>query len=159
MSSIGIICAVSKNNVIGIDGKLPWNISADLRRFRELTMGKTIIMGRKTYESIGRPLPGRRNIIMSRSAGYNIDGCITVKNMDDAINSAIGDIMIIGGYEIYKQFLHLAQKIYMTIVDCDIYGNNIVLFPPLDDSWNIVTEERYKGTPDYSFMQLSRNTA
>lgn len=122
---ISLIVAASTNNVIGARGKLPWRLSSDLKRFKALTMGKPIVMGRLTYESIGRPLPGRQNIVISRNAGFSAAGCDVVQTIDAAVDAA-GDaqeIMVIGGSHIYAEFLPRADRIYLTRVQADINGD------------------------------------
>jgi dihydrofolate reductase len=122
---ISIIVAASTNNVIGAKGHLPWRLSSDLKRFKALTMGKPIVMGRKTYESIGRPLPGRQNIVVTRNPDFVAEGCDVVPSVDAAIEAA-GDaeeIMIIGGSHIYEAFLPRADRIYLTRVQVDVEGD------------------------------------
>ena len=131
---ISLIVAASENNVIGAQGDLPWRLSADLRRFKEITMGKPIVMGRKTYESIGRPLPGRRNIVLTRQSGYEAEGCDVVDSPEAAIEAAgdADEIMIIGCSHIYRAFLPRADRIYMTRVHADVDGDT--WFPELPES-------------------------
>lgn len=131
---ISLIVAASENNVIGNQGDLPWRLSADLRRFKELTMGKPIVMGRKTYESIGRPLPGRHNIVITRQRDYVAEGCTVVSSTEAAIDAAgdVREIMIIGGSHIYEAFLAGADRIYMTRVHADVDGDT--WFPELSES-------------------------
>ena len=151
--SLTIVVAASTNNVIGSDGALPWRLPEDLQRFKQITMGKPIVMGRLTHDSIGRALPGRRNIILSRQSGYLAEGCEVVcsREADLDLLSAEDDVMIIGGGKIYEQFLPLATRIYLTRVDAEINGDTN--FPALDmDQWRLldlvvfpVTEERKIG--------------
>ena len=115
---ISLIVAVSTNKVIGAQGDLPWRLSDDLKRFKAVTMGKPIVMGRKTWDAIGRPLPGRQNIVITRKPGYTAAGCIVVTSLEDAIATA-GDaeeIMVIGGSQIYQLALPLATRLYLTRV-------------------------------------------
>ena len=130
---ISIIVAASTNNVIGVQGGLPWQLSDDLKRFKQLTLGKPIVMGRKTFESIGRALPGRQNIVLTRQSEFAADDCDVVSSIDAAIAASgdAGEIVVIGGSEIYKLFLPLAERIYMTRVHIDVDGE--VRFPELDD--------------------------
>lgn len=141
---ISLIVAASENNVIGVQGELPWRLSGDLKRFKALTMGKPIVMGRKTYESIGRPLPGRQNIVVSRQADFEADGCDVVLSIDAAI-AAAGDadeIMIIGGSHIYQEFLPRAGRIYLTRVQANVAGD--VYLPELAaDEWREVAREEH----------------
>jgi len=139
---ISLIVAASTNNVIGVAGDLPWHLSDDLRRFKALTMGKPIVMGRKTWESIGRPLPGRRNIVISRQANYDAPGCDVVASPDAAVAAAgaAAEIMIIGGGHIYAEFLPRASRIYLTRVHTLIDGD--AYLPELGDDWlEVLVEE------------------
>lgn len=122
---ISIIVAASTNNVIGVEGGLPWKLADDLRRFRRLTMGKPIIMGRRTWESIGRPLPGRQNIVLTRRSGLAAPGCDVVASPAEALDAAgdAAEIMIIGGSQVYALFLPKAGRLYMTRVHADIDGD------------------------------------
>jgi len=130
---ISLIVAVSANGVIGRGDVLPWHLSDDLKRFKQLTLGKPIVMGRKTFESIGRALPGRQNIVLTRQSEFAADECDVVSSIDAAIAASgdAGEIVVIGGSEIYKLFLPLAERIYMTRVHIDVDGE--VRFPELDD--------------------------
>lgn len=131
---ISLIAAVAANNVIGRAGKLPWHLPDDLKRFKRLTMGKPIIMGRATYESIGRPLPGRQNIVLSRDAGYLAPGCTAVDSVRAALSAADGaeEVMVIGGSGVYEQFLPIAERIYLTRILADVEGDTF--FPALVDA-------------------------
>ncbi|MEE1063234.1 MAG: dihydrofolate reductase [Paludibacteraceae bacterium] len=156
-----IIVATSKNNVIGRDGGIPWHLSADLKRFKSLTTGHPIVMGRRTFESIGRPLPGRRNIVISNSVNA-IDGCDVIKSVDDLLNdkSLDGMIFIIGGGEIYKQFLPYAKKVYLTEVETEIADGD-TFFPELNPmEWIEVGRESHeadeKNDFNYSFVDYER---
>ncbi len=141
---ISLIVAASTNNVIGFKGDLPWRLSGDLKRFKALTMGKPIVMGRKTYESIGRPLPGRQNIVVTRNPDFVAEGCDVVSSVDAAIEAA-GDaeeIMIIGGSNIYDAFLPRAHRIYLTRVQAEVEGDTF--FPELMPSeWREAAVEKY----------------
>ena len=133
MISTSIIVAYASNYVIGKDGKLPWHIPADLKYFKELTYGSPIIMGRKTFESIGRPLPGRHNIIITRNSEYVCDSCVVVFDIQGALKEANnfakensrGDIFIIGGAEIYRQSMDYVDKAYITEVHADFDGDAV----------------------------------
>ena len=118
---IKIVVAVSKNNVIGKDNKLLWRQSEDLKRFKSLTLGQKVVMGRKTYESIGKPLPGRDNYVITKSID-KIEGCNILGTLEE-VNSLEGDIFIIGGGEIYNKFIKIADEIYLTIIDCEVEGD------------------------------------
>ena len=137
MSRIVFVVAVARNGVIGRDGGLPWHISTDLQRFKALTMGRPVIMGRKTWESLPRrPLPGRRNIVITRQPGFRAEGAAVVASPEEALRLAAADrpeeIAVIGGGEIYRQFMALVDRIYLTEVDLAIAGDTH--FPALPDT-------------------------
>ena len=143
---ISLIVAVSTNNVIGADGDLPWRLSDDLKRFKVVTMGKPIVMGRKTYESIGRPLPGRQNIVITRRNNFTADGCDVVQSTEEAVEVAGGadEVMVIGGSQIYAAFLPLAERIYLTRVHTEVDGDTF--FPPIDEAeWRESAGESYEA--------------
>jgi dihydrofolate reductase len=131
---ISIIVAASTNNVIGARGKLPWRLSDDLKRFKQLTMGKPIVMGRLTWESIGRPLPGRQNIVLTRQADFAAEGCDVVASPADVLAAATDaeELMIIGGSQVYELFLPQASRLYVTRVRAEIDGD--AFFPEIDES-------------------------
>ena len=136
---ISIIVAASTNNVIGRQGELPWKISGDLKRFKALTMGKPIVMGRRTHESIGRPLAGRQNIVITSQPGYSADGCDVVASPAAAlaIAGSAEEVMIIGGGQIYDLFLPKAGRLHMTRVQAEIEGD--AYFPVIDaGDWQLV---------------------
>ena len=158
---ISLIWAMTRTGVIGKNNTLPWRLPADLQQFRRLTTGHHIIMGRKNYEDIGKPLPGRTNIVVTRQEGYTAPGCVVVHTVEQALKTAGQDteIFIIGGAEIYRQTLSLAQRLYVTEIDVDIAGD--VYFPDFDRStWYEVS--RVYHAPDaqnpypYSFLLLER---
>ena len=158
---VSVIVAASANNVIGIDGGLPWRLPEDLRRFKELTMGKPMLMGRLTYESIGKALPGRRSIILTRQVDFRAEDCAVVTTMDEAITAA-GDaeeLMVIGGGNIYEQLLPESDRIYLTRVHTHIEGD--VLFPEIDAAeWRSINIENFPATADrqvgFTFETLER---
>ncbi len=166
MISISIIVAHASNHVIGKDGKLPWHIPADLKYFKELTYGNPIIMGRKTFESIGRPLPGRHNIIITRNSEYYMDDCAVVCDFQAALKEAgdfaeqngKSDIFIIGGAEVYRQAIDFADKAYITEVHADFDGDAV--FDMLDlSNWKEISRDYHSNeTSDlpYSFVVLTR---
>jgi dihydrofolate reductase len=139
---INIIVAYDKNLAIGKDNTLVWRQSADLKRFKELTTGHTVVMGRKTYESIGKPLPNRRNIVITRQ-DIKIDGVEIINSIED-IKNIKEDIFIIGGGEIYKSCLILADRIFATEIDCEIEADT--WFPKIDNNW--VEDSREYGVSD-----------
>jgi len=156
---ISIIVAYDKNKAIGKDNKLCWKQSADLKRFKELTTGKTVVMGRKTFESIGRPLPNRRNIVLTRQ-DITIEGVELIKSIDE-IKKLEEDIIIIGGGEIYKSCLILADKIFATEIDCEIEADT--WFQKFSENdWMIENIEKHnadeKNEFNYSFINyVKRN--
>lgn len=151
---IKLIVAISKNRIIGDSNKLIWNLPADLKRFKKITGGHPIVMGRKTYQSIGRTLPNRRNIIITRDESYEVDGCEVVNSIEEALLLTNNDCFIIGGGEIYKQTLHIADQIYMTEVDEEFDGDTT--FPDLPASWYVSNKEDFladeKNPYNYSFV-------
>ncbi len=154
---ISIVVAASSSGVIGNNGGLPWHLPDDLKRFKAITMGKPIVMGRRTHESIGRPLPGRRNIVITRQAGYAADGCTVVSSPADALRAAgdVREVMVIGGGDIYRQFLRLADRVYLTRVEADVEGDTY--FPDLDpEDWQLVEREDFprNAEREYGFSTL-----
>ena len=144
MTQVSLIVAMANDRVIGIDNTLPWRLPADLKRFKATTMGKPIIMGRKTWDSIGRPLPGRLNIVISRNADYPAEGAKVVTSLEAAITlaeqEAADEIMIMGGANIYEQAMPLVNKMYLTLIDLNIKGD--AWFPKYDPSlWNVAQVE------------------
>jgi dihydrofolate reductase len=145
MSLIVLVVAVSRNGVIGRDGALPWRLPSDLRRFKEITMGKPIIMGRKTWEALPRkPLPGRTNIVVSRQPGYLAPGAIVAGTVNEALavarSAKPAEIAVIGGGDIYRQILPFADRIYLSEVDAEAEGDTH--FPELDDKdWQEVRRD------------------
>ncbi len=158
--NIALIVAVAENGVIGQDNGLPWRLPGDLKRFKALTMGKPIIMGRKTYESIGKPLPGRTNIVITRQTDLQLAGCLVAGSLPEACNSVAADeLMVIGGADIYRQALPLARRIYLTQVHASVSGD--AWFPELEqDQWREVSREDVPADPQhehaYSFITLER---
>jgi dihydrofolate reductase len=118
--TITIIAAMGRNRAIGLDGEMPWHLPGELRHFKETTMGKAIVMGRKTWDSIGRPLPGRQNIVVTRNPGFSEAGCDVASSLEQAIGLARGkEVMIIGGGQLYAAALPLADRMVLTEVDCE----------------------------------------
>jgi dihydrofolate reductase len=153
---ISLIVAASENHVIGRDGVLPWRQSDDLSHFRALTMGKPIVMGRKTWDSIGRALPGRQNIVVSRRPGFEAADAEVVVSAKAAVAATVGadEIMIIGGSEIYALFLPLADRVYLTRVHAEVEGD--AHFPPLEDDWRLVSDERHAADENNEFEMSFR---
>ena len=160
---LSIVVAMAANGVIGRDNQLPWHLPADLKHFKQLTTGKPILMGRKTWESIGRPLPERTNIVITRDPDYQAAGCVVVHSIDAALRAVEHhkEAMVIGGSELYRQVLPDVSTIYLTRVHADIEGDAV--FPELDaGEWREV--ERTDCEPDennalaYSFITLVRVT-
>lgn len=142
---ISIIVAKSKNNVIGSNGSIPWNIPKDLKYFKELTEGNTVIMGRKTYESLPKdkkPLPNRINIVITRDINFTANGCMVVGSLEEAILKIDNrkDTFIIGGSEIYKQAINFVDKIYITEINDEYEGDTY--FPEISDKWHLVGVEK-----------------
>ncbi len=160
---VKILVACDENRVIGKNNTLIWHLPADLKRFKELTTGQVIIMGRKTYESIGRPLPNRINIVITRQTGYQPEGVIIVHSLEEALLKAKslhrGDIYVVGGAEIYEQSMDLADEIELTQLH-DIFDGD-AFFPIIDEQiWQMVSKERgvtdEKNPYQYSFVKYVR---
>ncbi len=149
---------MSDNRVIGNNNELIWKLSSDLKRFKQLTTGHPVVMGRKTYESIGKPLPNRRNIIITRNSEYEVEGCETVSSLEEALLLTNNDCFIIGGGEIYKQSLEVADKIYLTLVHKDFEGDTT--FPELGKEWATIDTKDFdadeKNEYNYSFIEYDR---
>jgi dihydrofolate reductase len=154
---ITIIAAIAENNALGKDNQLIWHLPADLKRFKKVTLGHHIIMGRKTFESLGKPLPNRTTIIITRNKGYKQEGCIVVNSLQEAIEAASADKnpYILGGAEIYKQAMEIADKLDLTFVHHNFDAD--AFFPPIDfHKWKEVNREDFKADEnnryDYSFV-------
>ncbi|MCH5330176.1 MAG: dihydrofolate reductase [Alistipes sp.] len=146
-----IIAAVAQNGVIGDDNALLWHISEDMRRFRALTSGHTVIMGRKTYESIGRPLPNRRNIVLTRG-GFSVAGCESYASLESALSSLSSEeeVFIIGGAQVYALTMDIADCLELTIIERDYEGD--VSFPLADLSeWRLVSSERHERGETFEY--------
>ncbi|WP_319519969.1 dihydrofolate reductase [uncultured Martelella sp.] len=145
---IEMIAAVAENGVIGSNGDMPWKLSSDLKRFKAITVGKPVIMGRKTFESIGRPLPNRTNIIVTRNEGFKAENCIVINRLEDAVEIAqeeaqavgAGSVCVIGGGEIYRQSMPYAGKLHITHVEKTLDGDTV--FPKIDPAiWQVESSE------------------
>ena len=156
---LSAIVAMASNRCIGKDNALPWRLSADLQRFKQLTLGHTLVMGRKTYESIGRPLPGRTTIVVTRQRDYAPEGVRVAHSLEQALELAPGDeVFIAGGADLYQQALERVRRLYLTRIDRDYAGDTF--FPELDLSgWRLVAEEHHPATatqPSFSFLTYER---
>ena len=153
---ISMISALAKNRAIGKKNALPWYLPADLKHFKQITMGKPIVMGRKTFDSIGKPLPGRRNIIVSRDKKLFVEGCDVFHSIDEALSAVKNEseVMIIGGANLYEQTIARADCIYLTLIDAEMEGDTF--FPELSQQWKLVSEEKFsadeKNSYAYSFQ-------
>ncbi|HEX8615960.1 MAG TPA: dihydrofolate reductase [Thermoanaerobaculia bacterium] len=161
---ITLIAALSTNNVIGRNNQVPWCQRADLKRYKSLTMGHHLITGRKTYESVGRPLPGRTTVVITRDTAYRADGVIVVHSLDEALRVAEAagesEAFINGGAEIYTQALHLADRMQLTRIHAEVEGDTF--FPEFDDvtEWRLIDSEHYeadeKNDHPYTFLVYER---
>ena len=159
---ISLIVAMASNRVIGLNNKMPWHLSADLKRFKKITMGSPILMGRKTFESIGRPLPGRTNIILTRNPAYTQEGCVVANDLETALQTgcqSAGEIFVIGGSDLYQALLPRAGTIYLTEIKKEFPGDTF--FPKVDmREWLEVEREDVDDDEEagfsYSFLRLDR---
>lgn len=161
MNGLAIIVAMAKNRTIGINNTLPWRCPEDLKHFKALTMGHHMVMGRKTFDSIGRPLPGRTTVVVTRDRGLTIEGCLIAHSLPEAIAACAGDeqIYIVGGAEIYAQAMPLADTLYITEIQQDVAGD--AHFPEFDrNTWLEVSREaRHQEIPqplEYHFVRYRR---
>ncbi len=160
---ISLVVAAASNNAIGKDGKLPWHLPNDMKHFKNVTWGMPVLMGRKTFESLGKVLAGRKNIVITHQPGWKADGTITVKNIDDALFVAketdAKEIMVIGGGEIFKAFFDKARRIYLTRVEAQPEADTY--FPHIDPQhWWLVSQKNHeadeKNAYNYSFQVWER---
>jgi dihydrofolate reductase len=161
---VSMIVAMAQNGVIGRDNTLPWRLPEDLRRFKAITMGKSILMGRKTFESIGKALPGRLNFVLTRDRDWRADGVVVVNSVEEALRKVRGtdELIAIGGAEIYRLFMPFARRIYLTQVHAEIEGDTV--FPDFDPTqWVDVEYTEHpadeKNVYDVTFMTLERKSA
>jgi len=153
---ISLLVAHDPNRVIGLNNDLPWHIPEDLAYFKKMSMGKAMVMGRKTFESIGRPLPGRLSIIVTRNAAYTAEGAVVVHNLSDAIARAeeyAEEVMIIGGAEIFRSALGIADRLYITYIQKQYEGDTF--FPSYGPEWKLISTSQDHITEDeiaYSFL-------
>ncbi|AIL32464.1 dihydrofolate reductase [Basilea psittacipulmonis] len=159
MSKIACIVAYAKNRVIGVNNQLPWQLKADLQFFKQTTMGCPIIMGRKTWDSLGRPLPGRRNIVISRNPNWQADSAEHASSLAEALTMTqdCPQVFIIGGEQIFKQALDVADTIYATEIDLTPDGD--AFFPPLSDEWKKVSEQvqEPENNIHFSFVRYEKS--
>ncbi len=159
---ISVIVAMASNRVIGLNNKMPWHLSADLKKFKKITMGSPVLMGRKTYESIGKVLPGRTNIILSRNPEYRQHGCLVFNDLESALKEGCEnaeEIFVIGGSDLYEAILPVADAIYLTIINSEFQGD--AFFPDIDlNAWSEVEREDIENDPDaafsYSFLKFEK---
>ena len=161
--TISLVVAAATNNAIGKDGKMPWHLPNDMKHFKNITWGMPVVMGRKTFESLGKVLPGRKNIVITRQPGWNVEGAIAVQKIDDALFVAKAtdakEVMVIGGGEIYKILFDKARRIYLTRVDAEPEADTF--FPSLNpEEWYLVSQKNHeadeKNPFNYSFQIWER---
>ena len=153
---LSLVVAVAQNGVIGRNNALPWHIPEDLKEFKRITLGKPVIMGRKTYQSIGRPLPGRVNVVVTRDPDWRAEGVTVASSLTDAVKKAdSGEAMVIGGAGLFAEALGRAQRLYLTEIHRDYDGD--VRFPDWDRAqWREVARRRVEGDPNFSFVHYER---
>ena len=142
MTTLSLIAAMARHRVIGVDNRLPWHVPEDLQHFKRITLGKPIIMGRRTWVSLGRPLPGRHNIVLTRQSEWVAEGATVVTSLDAALIAATDaeEVFVIGGAELYQLALPRAQRIYLTEIELDVVGD--AYFPPLDTAqWQVARSD------------------
>lgn len=149
---VTIIAAVAANGVIGRDNALPWRLPEDLRRFKRLTTGHVVVMGRKTFESLGRPLPGRRNIVVSRNPQYRPAGAEVAADLFAALRLAAdeAEVFVIGGGEVFREALRLADRLELTLVEAEVEGDTT--FPPVDEAeWSLAAESTHPADAGHAY--------
>lgn len=151
---ISLIVATGENRVIGLNNKMPWHLPADLKYFKKITTGHAVVMGRKTFLSIGRPLPNRTNVILTRDKHFKAEGCQVIHSIEEVLElSKQENLFIIGGAEVYQQFLAHADKVYLTYIHKSFEGDTF--FPELDDKWKLTSTEKHipdeKNQYEYEF--------
>jgi dihydrofolate reductase len=161
--NISLVVAAATNNAIGKEGKLPWHLPNDMKHFKNVTWGMPVVMGRKTFESLGKPLAGRKNIVITRQPGWSAEGTVAVKNIEDALFVArqadVKEVMVIGGGEIYKALFEKAKRIYLTRVHAEPEADTFfpVIYP---DQWHLVSQQNHeadeKNDYNYSFQVWER---
>jgi dihydrofolate reductase len=159
---VSLIVAVGRRDEIGKAGKMPWHLPADLKHFKRNTLGKPVLMGRKTLEAIGRPLPERRNLVLTRDAAFVAAGCETVTSLESALQAVAGvpELMVIGGGEVYRLAWEKTDRVYLTRIQADVEGAD-TFFPKLEpDQWREVSREEHRADEknpfDYAFLVFDR---
>lgn len=160
---ISLIVAMASNRAIGLNGKMPWHLSADLKRFKQITMGSPIMMGRKTFDAIGHPLPGRENLIISRNVDYQQDNCRVFSSLESGLSyaSTCDELFIIGGATLYEALLPTADYLYLTLIDR--YFDGDTYFPEIDyTTWRELSRDDITDDPQvdysYSFIKLGKHS-
>ncbi|AOU97174.1 hypothetical protein BI364_03410 [Acidihalobacter yilgarnensis] len=152
---VSLVFAVARNGVIGRDNDLPWRLPDDLKRFKAITLGKPVVMGRKTFESIGRPLPGRENRVITRQPGFEAPGCRVFANLEEALTGPEDEVMVIGGGQIYAEALPLAGRLYLTEVEVEVEGD--AHFPEIDPTeWREVSREAHAPDERHAYAFVFR---
>jgi len=153
---IALIVAFSKNRVIGNKGIIPWKIKGEQKRFKELTTGNVVVMGRRSYEEIGKPLPNRTTIVISNTKTYSDVNCMTATSLNEALKMAEGrNVYIAGGAQLYKESIYLVDKMYITLIDEIVEGDTV--FPQFnEEDYDIQVDERFEGEKPYTYMTYSR---
>ena len=155
--TLAVIAAMARNGVIGRQGQLPWRLPEDLKHFKTVTMGHPLVMGRATYDSIGRPLPGRRTIVVTRQAAWSAPGVEVARTIDDALARAGDDLVFVaGGGDLFRQTINRADRLYLTLIDRDIEGDTF--FPPFDRSaFQVIEREPHPDAPlPFEFVMMER---
>ena len=154
--SFSLVAAVSKNGIIGDGNKIPWNIPGELARFKKLTMGGTLIMGRKTFDSIGRPLPGRKTIVLTRDVNLKIPGCDIINSIEEVLPLELHkkEVFIVGGAEIYEQFMEHSNKIYLSVIQKDFEGDTV--FPAIPSFFHEVSSVEVEASIPYIVKILEK---
>ncbi len=162
MSEIALIAAMANHRVIGMHNQMPWHLPADLKHFKAITLGKPIIMGRKTFESLGRALPGRDNLVVSRQTDYDAPGATVYANLENALSDVkhVPEIMVIGGAQLFEQALPLADRLYLTFIDLEVEGDTF--FPEWDSAqWREVSREAHAADAHnpyaYTFITFKKH--
>jgi len=158
---ISFIVAIANHRIMGRNNQLPWHLPADLQHFKAVTLNKPIVMGRKTYESIGKPLPERTNIILTNNLNYQAPGCYVIHSFDEVLKIIpdAEEILIIGGATLFEVYLPLVQRMYLTVIDAEVEGDTF--FPHFDEKeWKVISQEDHladsKNIYPYSFLLLER---